>query len=109
MKNSPVSQNLIIYQGQSGKIEFKGDLEKQTVWANLNQISELYGRDKSVVSRHINNIFKERELTKSSTVAKFATVQIEGSRSISREIEFYNLDMIISVGGFIAEIDVEGL
>jgi len=61
-------------------------------------MSELFGRDKSVISRHIKNIFSEEELEKDPTVAKFATIQKEGQRDIIREIEYYNLDMIISVG-----------
>jgi hypothetical protein len=64
----------------------------------LNQICELFDRDKSVISRHIKNIFVEKELEKFSTVAKYATVQFEGGREILRDIEYYNLDVIISVG-----------
>lgn len=87
-----------IYQAKSGKIEFRGDPRRDTVWGNLNQIAALFGRDKSVISRHINNIFKSEELEKLATVAKIATVQKEGGRQITREIEYYNLDMILSVG-----------
>jgi hypothetical protein len=64
----------------------------------LNQIAALFQRDKSVVSKHIKNVFEERELVSAATVAKFATVQTEGGREVGREIEFYNLDVIISVG-----------
>ncbi len=90
--------NIVIYQTKSGKIEFRGDFKQDTIWGTLNQIAELFGRDKSVVSRHIKNIFKSGELDKKSTVAKIATVQKEGKRQIRREIEYYNLDVIISVG-----------
>lgn len=83
---------------KSGKIEFRGDVEQDTVWGSLNQIAELFGRDKSVVSRHIKNIIKTSELNRKSTVAKIATVQKEGKREVTREIEYYNLDMILSVG-----------
>jgi prophage maintenance system killer protein len=69
-----------------------------TVWLTLNQLSMLFNRDKSVISRHIGNVFREEELNKTSTVAKFATVQHEGNRSIERTLEYYNLDIIISVG-----------
>ena len=62
------------------------------------QLTKLFQRDKSVISRHINNIYKEGELPRVSTVAKYATVQTEGERQIKREIEYYNLDVIISVG-----------
>ena len=64
----------------------------------LEHIAELFQRDKQTVSRHIKNIFSEGELRKEATVAKFATVQTEGNRQVSRDIEYYNLDIIISVG-----------
>ncbi len=89
---------IIIYKNKHGKKAVDVRLENETIWANLNQIAVLFGRDKSVISRHISNIFKEKELDKKRTVAKNATVQIEGKRKIEREIEYYNLDMIISVG-----------
>ncbi len=94
MENSEIK----IYKTDEGKTSIKVKLEKETVWLSLNQISELFERDKSVISRHINNIFKEGELEKVSTVAKYATVQEEGKRKITRNIEFFNLDVIISVG-----------
>ena len=87
-----------IYKTDEGKTSIEVKLEKDTVWLNLNQMSDLFERDKSVISRHISNIFKEGELEKNSTVAKYATVQKEGKRNIVRNIEFYNLDVIISVG-----------
>ncbi|MCF7897736.1 MAG: virulence RhuM family protein [Candidatus Omnitrophica bacterium] len=94
MKNKKIKKGkVIVYRN---KVEVR--LEKETVWLTLNQISYLFKRDKSVISRHLRNIFKEKELTKKSTVAKFATVQKEGERQIVRDIEHYNLDMIISVG-----------
>lgn len=89
---------IVIYQTDDGKTQIKVRLEEETVWLNLNQISALFQRDKSVISRHIRNVFKEGELNRSSTVAKFATVQKEGDRDIFREIEYFNLDVIISVG-----------
>ncbi len=88
--------NIIVYN--DGELELKVSVEKESVWLNLNQICELFDRDKSVISRHIKNIFLEKELERFSTVAKFATVQFEGGREISRDIEYYNLDVIISVG-----------
>lgn len=81
-----------------GETQIEVKFNNETVWLNLNQLSELFGRDKSVISRHIKNIFKEGELEKSSTVAKNATVQIEGIREIKRDIEYFNLDLIISLG-----------
>jgi hypothetical protein len=88
---------LVIYDGsEGGKIEVR--LENDSIWLSLNQIAKLFGRDKSVISRHIKNIFETEELTVAATVAKYATVQKEAVRSVEREIEFYNLDLIISVG-----------
>lgn len=91
-------KSIEIYTPTNGDTQIEVQFEKDTVWLNLNQISELFGRDKSVISRHFNNIFKEGELDKVSTVAKNATVQQEGSREVSREVEYYNLDAILSVG-----------
>lgn len=71
---------------------------EDTVWLSLNEICLLFGRDKSVISRHIRNIFKDGELEPNQTVAKNATVQKEGNKTVRRTIEFYNLDVIISVG-----------
>jgi prophage maintenance system killer protein len=88
----------VIYQGKSGAIEFKGDFEEETMWASLQQIADLFETDKSGVSRHIRNIYKADELELKATVAKIATVQKEGKREILRNIEIYNLDMILSVG-----------
>jgi len=81
-----------------GEIEIVTKLEDETIWITQKQMGKLFGRDKSVISRHINNIFKSGELDKDSTVANFATVQKEGEREVIREIEYYNLDVIISVG-----------
>jgi hypothetical protein len=67
--------NSIIFQTNNGSLELKTDSDIETIWANLDQISQLFNRDKSVISRHIKNIFKEEELDKNSTVAFFATVQ----------------------------------
>jgi len=84
-----------IYQAKSGKIEFRGDVQRDTVWGNLNQIAALFGRDKSVISRHINNIFRSGELEKPAVVAKIATTATDGK---TYQVEYYNLDMILSVG-----------
>ena len=75
-----------IYKTDEGKTSIEVKLENETVWLSLNQLSKLFERDKSVISRHINNIFKEGELERASTVAKFATVQKEGGRKITRNI-----------------------
>ncbi len=87
-----------IYKIENGNTEISVNLDGDTVWLSLNQMTELFQRDKSVISRHINNIFNENELERKSTVANFATVQNEGGREIERNIEYFNLDVIISVG-----------
>jgi len=89
---------IIIYQTEDGQTKIDVRMEKETVWLSLDKMSELFQRDKSTVSRHIKNVFEERELDQGSTVANFATVQTEGSRLVERLIEYYNLDVIISVG-----------
>ncbi|HHO2140729.1 TPA: hypothetical protein ACRUL4_003248 [Legionella pneumophila] len=75
---------IVIYTAKDGHIELDVNLANETVWLTLNQISQLFQRDKSVISRHLNNIFKSNELEPEATVAKFATVQKEGSREIER-------------------------
>ena len=87
---------IILFENQSVKLEV--NVKEETVWLNLEQMTKLFGRDKSVISRHISNIYREEELNRDSTVAKFATVQKESDRNITRNIEYYNLDVIISVG-----------
>ena len=100
IKNNNQSQKreLLIYQNKSGAIEFKGDFKKETLWANLQQIADLFETDKSGISRHIKNIYQSGELKEKATVAKIATVQKEGEREVERKIEFYNLDVVLSVG-----------
>jgi DNA ligase (NAD+) len=92
------SDQIIIYEDKNGQISVDVVLRDEMVWLNLTQLSELFLRDKSVISRHIKNILKEQELSEVSTVANFATVQAEGGKSVTRQLEYYNLDMIISVG-----------
>ncbi len=87
-----------IYQTKDGQTQIEVIFENESFWLSLQQISDLFSRDKSVVSRHINKIYGEGELDRTATVAKNATVQVEGTRKVEREIEFYNLDVIISVG-----------
>ena len=87
-----------LYKTDDGETQIEVRFNKETVWLTLNQLSALYGRDKSVISRHLNNIFKNGELSYSATVVKNATVQTEGKRQVEREIEYFSLDAIISVG-----------
>lgn len=88
----------LVYQAADGKLKIDVRFESETAWLSLNQLAVLFQRDKSVISRHIKNIFDEGELLPEGTVAKSATVQIEGGKQVTRDIEFFNLDMIISVG-----------
>jgi len=90
--------DIIIYKPKSKEVEIRVRLEKETIWLALNEIATLFDTNKSGVSRHIKNIYKNKELNKKATVAKIATVQKEGSRGIKRNIEYYNLDIILSVG-----------
>ena len=87
-----------MYTTEDGLTKIEVTFEEDTVWLSLEQMTELFQRNKSTISRHIKNVFSEGELQQESTVAKFATVQMEGARQVSRDIEYYNLDVIISVG-----------
>lgn len=91
------NSKIVLYQPDSS-INMEVVLENDTLWLTLDNLSELYQRDKSTISRHLRNIFDEGELDKSSTVANFATVQNEGGRAVKRYVDYYNLDAIISVG-----------
>lgn len=89
---------MVIYQAKSGAIEMRGDLGKETLWASLDQIAMVFGVQKAAISKHFKNIYETGELSRSATVSKMETVQIEGGRQIRRNIEYYNLDVIIAVG-----------
>lgn len=93
-----LNNQIVIYQSKDGKIQLDVKLENETVWLNRQQLSELFGRDIKTIGKHINNALKEELDDTISTVAKFATVQNEGGREVERLIEYYNLDVIISVG-----------
>ena len=90
--------SLIIYTTDDGLTNIDVTFDNETVWLSLDQMAVLFDRNKSTISRHIKNIFEEQELEEKSTVAKFATVQTEGNREVERDIEYFNLDVIISVG-----------
>ncbi len=89
---------LVIYQTADGGTRLQVRLAGRSVWLSLGQLADLFQRDKSVISRHIKNIFDDGELDPSRTVAKFATVQAEGTRAVTREIECYRLEVILAVG-----------
>lgn len=97
--NTPTPQGeIVIYQSKDGNTKIDVRFVDETVWLTQAQLCELYQSSKANVSEHIQNIFSEKELDEESTVRKFRTVQTEGTRSISRELTYYNLDMIISLG-----------
>ena len=90
-----MQNELVIYQTENGGIALRWDLNDDTIWASIDQIAEIFGRDKSVISRHLSNIFSTEELDRTSVVAKNATTASDGK---VYQVEFYNLDAIISVG-----------
>ena len=90
--------DILMYQTVDGKTAIEVMLSNDTVWLTIDKMAELFQRNKSTISRHIKNILECGELAAESTVAFFATVQKEGKRNVEREIVYYNLDMIISVG-----------
>ena len=88
--------NLVVYN--DGELELKVSVDSETIWLTQKQIAEVFGGTKQNISLHINNIYKEKELDKISTVKYYLTVQKEGNREVTRNIEHYNLDMILSLG-----------
>ena len=92
------NSNIIMYTTEDGLTKIETTFDEDTVWLSLDQMAELFQRDKSTISRHIKKIYEEGELQRDSTVANFATVQMEGERQVERYIDYYNLDVIISVG-----------
>ena len=93
-----MKNEIVLYQSGELNTQLEVLVENETVWLNRQQLATLFGRDVKTIGKHINNIFAEGELEKVSTVSNFATVQNEGGRLVERLIEFYNLDVIISVG-----------
>ena len=104
MQNETMENNkteLIIYQSKNGDIKLDVNLENETVWLSLEQMSKLFGRDKSVISRHIKHVFEEGELEREKVVAKFATTTKHGAiegKTQTHFVDYYNLDVVISVG-----------
>lgn len=90
--------SLVFYKSEDGNIQLNVKLEKDTVWLTQSQMSNLFGVNRTVIVRHIRNIYKSAELYEDATCAKNAQVQEEGGRTVRRTIAYYNLDMIISVG-----------
>jgi hypothetical protein len=95
---TPQNSQFLFYTTERGDTKIEVFLQDETVWLTLNRMAELFGTSKQNISYHINNIFEEGELDKKATVKEILTVQREGDRDVSRDIEYYNLDVIISVG-----------
>jgi len=93
-----MKNEIVLYQSNELPERIEVMIEGETVWLNRQQLAVLFGRDVKTIGKHVNNVFTEGELIKDSTVANFATVQNEGERKVERQIEYYNLDVIISVG-----------
>jgi len=89
---------IIIYQATDQALQLEVRIEDDTVWLTQSQMAELFDATKQNISLHINNVFKEKELDSTSTVKEYLTVQVEGNRQVKRKIQYYNLDVIISVG-----------
>lgn len=98
MDNNLPSGKIIIYTTSDGSVSIDTKLESDTIWLTQDMIVKLFESSKANISEHISNIFKDGELLKDSTVRKFRTVRKEGKRTVSRELEYYNLDMVIAVG-----------
>jgi prophage maintenance system killer protein len=97
-KKTHNKKELVIYKTKSGALELRGDVSKNTVWATQAQMAEVFGVNSQAITKHIKNIFRDGELKESATCSKLEQVQIEGSRQVKRTIQYYNLDVMISVG-----------
>lgn len=93
-----MENEIVLFESEDEEVKLDVELDGDTVWLAKEQMAVLFGRDRTVISRHISNIYKENEVEREATCAKFAHVQTEGGRQVSREHELFNLDVIISVG-----------
>ena len=98
LKYFPMQNEIILYQTEDGQTKVEVRMEGETVWLSLNQLAELFQTTKQNISLHIKNIYSEAELQEAATVKEYLTVQKEGNRSVKRALDYYNLDLIISVG-----------
>jgi hypothetical protein len=98
MKINNQKSQIVIYKTEDGRTKIDVRFDGETVWLTQNALAELFQTTKNNISQHVKNIFEERELDQTATVKKFLTVQKEGNREVSRDIEYYNLDLIISIG-----------
>ena len=98
MSEAASTSQLVLFESSDGEVKLDVKSDHDTVWLTKEQLAALFDRDRTVITRHISNIYKEREVERESTCAKIAQVQIEGGREVERQVEYYNLDVIISVG-----------
>jgi len=98
MEEQKPNSEIILYQIEDGKTKIEVRLENDTVWLTQSQISELFQKEKSTIIEHLKKIFEEGEHDENSVVRNFRTVQIEKNCSVSIDLDYYNLDVIISVG-----------
>ena len=98
MTKKPLNKQVVIYQAKSGALELRADTRRDTFWLTQDQIAGVFNVQKAAISKHVKNIFDSGELVQKATVSKMETVQIEGRRSVKRTIEYYNLDLVLSIG-----------
>jgi hypothetical protein len=98
------SGEIVLYTAPDGTTSLDVKLERETVWLSQVQMGELFAKDRRTISEHIGNVFKEKELSKKRTIRKFRIVQKEGDRPVVRAVDFYNLDVIISVGAALGAV-----
>jgi len=91
-------KDIVLFESADGEVVLNVAVDGRTVWLNKEQMGLLFGRDRTVISRHVANLYREGELEREGTSAKFAQVQMEGNREVMRQDERFNLDVVISVG-----------
>lgn len=95
---SKTNNEIVIYQTKSGALELRTDVVHDTFWLTQQQVADIFDVQKAAISKHVKNIFDSGELEQKATVSKMETVQIEGKRHVKRNIEYYNLDLVLSIG-----------
>jgi predicted DNA binding protein len=98
MKKEKLQKNMVVYQAPNGSIKLRGDLERETIWATRMQMADIFGVNPQAISKHIQNIYRENELHKKSTSSKMELVRNESGRTVKRQVDVYNLDILIAVG-----------
>ena len=93
-----INNNFLVYQSEDGSTRVDVRLDNENIWLNQKQLVELFGKAKGTISEHIRHIFEDGELTPLATVRLFRTVQSEGRRAVERDVEHYNLDMVLALG-----------